>query len=76
MHGARADRAHLAGMGTRADTIALWSEITRISTADIEWYEDFTHLKLSLTAVRLGQLKTFPMPDEQALAKRLKVAAG
>ena len=61
-------------MGSRADTIALWSEITRISATNIEWYEDFTHLKLSLTAVRLGQLKTFPMPDEEALAKRLKVA--
>jgi aminoglycoside phosphotransferase (APT) family kinase protein len=74
MHGARPDRAHLEGMGTRADTVALWHEITGISTTDIEWYEDFTHLKLSLTAVRLGQLKTFPMPNEEALAKRLKVA--
>lgn len=74
MHGARPDRAHLAGMGTRADTIALWCEITGISAADIEWYEDFTRLKLSLTAARLGQLKAFPMPDEEALAKRLKVA--
>ena len=74
MHGARPDRPHLQGMGSRADTIALWSEITRISAADIEWYEDFTQLKLSLTAVRLGQLKSFPMPDETALAKRLKVA--
>jgi aminoglycoside phosphotransferase (APT) family kinase protein len=74
MHGARPDRPRLEGMGSRADTIALWSEITRISATDIEWYEDFTQLKLSLTAVRLGQLKTFPMPDEVALAKRLKVA--
>jgi aminoglycoside phosphotransferase (APT) family kinase protein len=74
MHGARPDRPHLAGMGTRADTIALWHEITRISPADIEWYEDFTRLKLSLTAVRLGQLKTFPMPTEEALARRLKVS--
>jgi aminoglycoside phosphotransferase (APT) family kinase protein len=74
MHGARPDRAHLEGMGTRADTVALWHEITGISTTDIEWYEDFTQLKLSLTAVRLGQLKTFPMPNEEALAKRLKVA--
>jgi aminoglycoside phosphotransferase (APT) family kinase protein len=73
MHGARSDRPHLEGMGSRADTIALWSEITGISSADIEWYEDFTQLKLSLTAVRLGQLKTFPMPDEEALARRLKV---
>jgi aminoglycoside phosphotransferase (APT) family kinase protein len=74
MHGARPDRAHLEGMGSREDTIALWREITGISPADIEWYEDFTHLKLSLTAVRLGQLKTFPVPDEAALARRLKVA--
>ncbi len=74
MHGARAGRPHLAGMGSRTDTIALWSEITGISTVDIEWYEDFTNLKLALTGARLGQLKTFPMPSEEALAKRLKVA--
>ena len=75
MHGARADRPHLAGMGTREDTITLWTEVTGISTADIEWYEDFTRLKLSLTSVRLGQLKTMPMPDEEALAKRMKVSS-
>jgi aminoglycoside phosphotransferase (APT) family kinase protein len=75
MHGARPDRPHLPGMGTREDTIALWSEVTGISAADVEWYEDFTRLKLSLTAVRLGQLKTLPMPDEAALAQRMKVAS-
>lgn len=76
MHGATPTRPHLAGMGTRADTIALWSEITGISAAGIEWYEDFTHLKMSCTGVRLAQLGKMPFPDEAWLAKRLRVDGG
>jgi len=72
-HGAAPGRPHLAGMGSRAETIALWSELTGISSADIEWYEDFTHLKMSCTGVRLAQLGKMPFPNETWLAKRLKV---
>jgi aminoglycoside phosphotransferase (APT) family kinase protein len=73
MHGATADRPHLQGMGTREQTIALWSELTGISTADIEWYEDFTALKVSCTGIRLATLKGGELYDEAWLAKRLKV---
>ena len=52
MHGADEGRPHMEGMGTREETIALWREVTGISTDDIEWYEDFTRLKLSCLAVR------------------------
>ena len=74
MHGAIADRPHLEGMGTRAETLDLWSELTGISHADIEWYEDFTRLKMSCCAVRMAALRDQPAPDAAGLAKRLKVA--
>jgi aminoglycoside phosphotransferase (APT) family kinase protein len=74
MHGAAPGRPHLEGMGTREETIALWREITGISPADVEWYEDFTHLKMTCTGLRLAQLGTMPFPDDAWLAKRLKVA--
>ena len=73
MHGATADRPHLQGMGTREQTIALWSELTGISTADIEWYEDFAALKVSCTGIRLSSLRGVQFYDEAWLAKRLKV---
>ena len=73
MHGATPGRPHLAGMGTREDTIALWHEITGISTADIEWYEEFTRFKLSCLSIRTFALKGAPPPDEGWLARRLKI---
>lgn len=73
MHGASAERPHLEGMGTREQTLALWSQLTGISTADIEWYEDFTALKLSCTGIRLQTLRGVQFYDEGWLAKRLKV---
>jgi aminoglycoside phosphotransferase (APT) family kinase protein len=65
--------AGLEGMGSREETIALWEQASGKSAADIEWYEDFAHLKMSCTGVRLWQLGTMPLPDEAWLAKRLKV---
>ncbi len=73
MHGASGDRPHLEGMGTRAETLALWSDITGISAADIEWYEDFTRLKMSCCSVRMSALRQQPPPDRADLSKRLKV---
>jgi aminoglycoside phosphotransferase (APT) family kinase protein len=74
MHGAVEGRPHLEGMGTREETIALWNEVTGIPTADIEWYEDFTRLKLSCLGIRTSRLKGAPPPDEAWLARRLKVS--
>ena len=73
MHGASSARPHLDGMGTRAETIALWHECTGIPTDDIEWYEDFTELKLTCTGLRLNQLTGKFGYEPAALAKRLKV---
>jgi aminoglycoside phosphotransferase (APT) family kinase protein len=74
MHGATATRPRLAGMGTREETIALWHEITDISTDDIEWYEDFTRLKLSCCSLTTSKLGRHPPPEPAAMARRLKVA--
>ena len=74
MHGASGGRTHLEGMGTREETIALWRELTGISTDDIEWYEDFTALKISCLSIRVAALKGWPEPKEADLARRLKLA--
>lgn len=74
MHGANEHRAHLAGMGTREETIALWEAETGISAAGIEWYEDFTRFKMSCLGIRMAALRGAPPPHEGALARRLKVA--
>jgi aminoglycoside phosphotransferase (APT) family kinase protein len=74
MHGRSAQRGrYLPGMGTREETIALWEEISGKSAADIEWYEEFTHLKMACTGVRLGQLRGEEMQPAEYLKKRLKV---
>lgn len=75
MHGRQSQHgAYLEGMGSREETIALWEKISGKSAADLEWYEDFTHLKMSCTGVRLGQLRGVQMMDDATMAQRLKVA--
>jgi aminoglycoside phosphotransferase (APT) family kinase protein len=79
MHSTGSGRPHLAGMGTREETIALWEQITGVSTADIEWYEDFTRVKLGCLSVRMDYLRGRPTPTEdypdtpilRGLARRL-----
>ena len=74
MHGPRADKPALEGMGTREETIALWHEVTGVSTSDIEWFEDFTQLKLACLSVRTARLRgAFPEPSDVDIAKRLKL---
>jgi aminoglycoside phosphotransferase (APT) family kinase protein len=73
MHGATSDRPHLEGMGTRTETIALWSALTGISAQDVEWFEEFTHLKMSCLSARMADLRGQPSPDLSGMAKRLKV---
>lgn len=75
MHG-RSTRVgeYLEGMGTREELIALWEEVCGKSAADIEWYEEFAHLKMSCTGVRLGQLRGTFMMDPPTMARRLKLA--
>jgi aminoglycoside phosphotransferase (APT) family kinase protein len=74
MHGATADKPHLEGAWTREATIALWREITGVPTDDIEWYEDFTRLKIACLGLRTARLKGWPAPTDADLAQRLKLA--
>ncbi len=73
MHAASATPPALPGMGTRAETIALWEAQSGKSAAGLEWYEEFVHLKMSCTGVRLGLLRGVTMMDEAAMARRLGV---
>jgi aminoglycoside phosphotransferase (APT) family kinase protein len=66
--------AYLEGMGSRAETVALWEEVTGKSSADLEWYEDFTQLKMSCTGVRLDMLRGTEMLKPEYIRARLKVS--
>jgi aminoglycoside phosphotransferase (APT) family kinase protein len=68
-------RPWLEGMGTRAETIALWHDVTGIATDGIEWYEEFVHLKMSCCSLRPAALGRYPLPGPAAMAKRLQVEA-
>jgi aminoglycoside phosphotransferase (APT) family kinase protein len=72
-HGERPGHAHLEGMGTRAETIALWQELTHISAADIAWYEEFARLKLTCASIRMADLRGWPQPSDAELAAKLEV---
>lgn len=75
MHGANSRFGPpLEGMGTRAETVALWEEVSGKSAADLEWYEAFARLKMSCTAVRLGQLRGVePQMSVAVMEVRLEV---
>jgi aminoglycoside phosphotransferase (APT) family kinase protein len=74
MHGRSSQiGAYLEGMGSREETIALWEEVTGKSSADIEWYEDFTQLKMSCTGMRLDAMRGTDMVKPEYLRARLKL---
>lgn len=75
MHGPNSTYgAPLDGMGSFAETVELWQEVCGKPTEDLDWYADFTHLKMTCTGIRLGHLRGTPMMDEAAMRRRLKVA--
>lgn len=74
MHGRNSSfGAYLEGMGSREETIALWEEVSGKSAADLEWYEDFTQLKMSCTGVRIDMLRGTEMLKPEYMRERLKV---
>jgi len=74
MHGSDSPiGAPLEGMGTRAETVALWEEITGKSAADLAWYEEFTQLKMACTGVRMDGMRGTQMSTAESLKVRLKV---
>ena len=52
------------GIPGREETIALWREVSGISTDDIEWYEEFTGLKIALLSIRTAEFRGQPAPDD------------
>ncbi len=50
----------LEGMGTRNETIALWSHVSGKSAEDIEWYEAFACFKMECLAIRMIALRDMP----------------
>jgi aminoglycoside phosphotransferase (APT) family kinase protein len=51
----------LAGMGTRDETIALWSEVSGKSAADIDWYETFACFKMDCLSISTARSRTMPV---------------
>lgn len=52
--------APLEGMGTREETIQLWTDVCGKSAAEIAWYETFACLKMECLAVRMMALREMP----------------
>jgi aminoglycoside phosphotransferase (APT) family kinase protein len=52
--------APLPGMGSRAETIALWGAVCGKSTADIAWYEAFACFKMECLSIRMAALRDLP----------------
>ena len=75
MHSAGAGRPHLEGMGTREETIDLWHALTGIPTDDIEWYEDFTALRISCLSISSSRVWGLAEPSLAGLAERLGISA-
>jgi aminoglycoside phosphotransferase (APT) family kinase protein len=54
----------LDGMGSREETIALWSETCGKSAADIDWYEAFACLKMECLGVRMMAIRGMALRGE------------
>ncbi len=52
--------APLEGMGSREETVALWSDVSGKSAVDIGWYEAFACFKMECLAVRMITLREMP----------------
>ncbi|MET0137053.1 MAG: phosphotransferase family protein [Sphingobium sp.] len=54
----------LDGMGSREETLALWSAVSGIPTTDIEWYEAFAAFKTACIFVRMLDMTLTPRTGE------------
>jgi aminoglycoside phosphotransferase (APT) family kinase protein len=59
----------LDGMGTREETIALWSEACAKSATDIEWYEAFVGFKQECLALRMTYTGMLPQTSRKPGAR-------
>jgi aminoglycoside phosphotransferase (APT) family kinase protein len=61
--------ARLPGLGSRADTIALWEEASGLEAGDLVWYEAFAGLRLGVILLRGANIRRLfgvpvPKPGE------------
>ena len=75
-HGELPGRPHLAGMGTHDETVALWEEVSGKSAADLDWYEEFTGVKVSLLSIRTCTFMDIPEPDDDRLRASIHAMKG
>lgn len=54
----------LEGMGDREETIALWSEVSGKSPADIDWYEAFACFKMECLGLRMMTIRNMQLRAE------------
>lgn len=59
----------LEGMGTKEETVALWSEVSGASSDGVAWYEAFAAFKMECLAVRMAATRRLP-------GARMRVAPG
>jgi aminoglycoside phosphotransferase (APT) family kinase protein len=81
LHGEDYGPARLAGLGTRAETVDRWQELTGLSAEGLEWYEILAGLRLAIVRFRGVKAREVrglwvPGPDNprswQALTARLE----
>jgi len=75
-HGPSSGRKPLDGLGSREETIALWSELSVINADDIEWYEDFMAVKIACLAISSARAWGGAAPVLNGLARRLSLPGG
>ncbi len=46
----------LEGLGTREETIAMWTERTRLAAGDVEFYEIFAGLRFAVIVIRMARM--------------------
>jgi aminoglycoside phosphotransferase (APT) family kinase protein len=66
----------LDGLGTRAETIALWQSVTGRVAHDLEWYEAFAAYKVALLTLRTMQVGGLSEEDSMRTAVAMVHFAG
>ncbi|WP_019927552.1 phosphotransferase family protein [Nocardia sp. BMG111209] len=60
MHSTAQDVARLPGLGTRAETIDRWQELTGLRADNLRWHEVFAGLKAGLLSLHTGRSLRLP----------------